>query len=738
MPVLQKLLPLALPTLVLHRWHGLPYPEFPLVHRPHHFLPNTLALQTGMSERQIEHRDTYWHGALVLEVILGMAVAEICRLAITASRHLIHHCRPDHGYSQLPSEIGAASADTTSQPQQQGGTPEDRAVLDTSVMGDRAAVAFHVAYQCFCASVALGAYKTDSLSLSSGLDFEWWGLFVLMNMLDGVLQSVLRSLTMPIQELDKSWTQFVAPKLALFVVPGMSDRVDIQVDWAFIAIVLRRVSEETDEQLRQVVVMIIGVAAALVLVLSYSKIYVEPPLRSELRSDFFTVLEPSEKDAVGIMDVARDCTNPDKWGTFALQSMAKLASPAKQAIAKFEDVPQAVLKLIFIVLISGPPKAGPFLWFTALLSLAKAALLPVLWRRLLRGLPLRVLLRKLSSTEDKQESEQLLREPEDRAKAEAATVAEFAAALAKLSAGEQTRIYAVATVLSGADLQSQVLSEVLLQALALVILPPADREQHQTQTLVLLEAAAAQSEASPPRFPLLFVLLQSPTPALRTAAEEELREAAGLFGLLSLARTMKQWLDSVNRDEMEVETLDKCTSLLQQLLKDGDSAQARAHACVMLGSLATVPAAAASPELLKEWSTMLQPLVRDSKEEVRCAACNALGQTSFAALQALLGDGDSLVRAAACSALGQMVSDPSASPELPKESFAALQPVLTDVDHRVRYAACNALGEMAIAPSASPELRKESLAALQPPLGDGDPDVRKAAAKALEGLKAAG
>eukprot|EP00403_Amphidinium_massartii_P025382 CAMPEP_0178404448 /NCGR_PEP_ID=MMETSP0689_2-20121128/17890_1 /TAXON_ID=160604 /ORGANISM="Amphidinium massartii, Strain CS-259" /LENGTH=425 /DNA_ID=CAMNT_0020025435 /DNA_START=317 /DNA_END=1591 /DNA_ORIENTATION=+ len=425
-----------------------------------------------MSDKQIERRDTYWHEALVLEVMIGMAVAETCRLCITLARCKIHrHCR-DHGYSQLPSETGAASADITSpqSPQQQGGTPGpdgSTMVLDKSVMGDRAAVALHVAYQMFCASIAFGAYKTDSLSLSSGLDFEWWSLFVFVNMIDGVVQSVLRSATMPIQELEKSWTQCVAPKIALAVVPGMSDRVDIQLDWTFISIVLQRVHSETDEQIRQVVVMLIAGAAILVIILAYSKIYMEPPLRSELKADFFNILEPSEKDAVGIMDVARDFKNADKWDTFAEQSMAKLASPAKQAIAKFEDVPQAVLKLFFIIFISGIFKAGPFTWFTAVLSLAKAALLPYLWRILLRGLPLRMLLRKLSSAEDEQQGNDLFPELATRAEAEAAT-AEFAAALVKLSPEEQTRIYAIATVLSESEWSDgEVLSEVLLQALAL-------------------------------------------------------------------------------------------------------------------------------------------------------------------------------------------------------------------------------------------------------------------------------
>jgi len=676
---------------------------------PQELLPNARVV------RMQRYRDDYFKELLLLALALSMLIAELLRLLLTAAR--LYKC----------SEYGLINPPPVAR--------------DKPVVADKCAACWHACYMLMCAALVAFALVKGALSSSSGLDWELWLAWLSMNMLDMILQTVLRTLTAPLPALG--WTKFVAPKVAVMVIPGLSDRVDILLDIIFTGLCF---------QVGSRVGYVLAVVSVVIIASSYGKIYCTASLRKELRGDHLSILEPPDPDTIVLADAFQAWRHGDTQTAkkFNAQMAVNFAKPVRQSVTLREDIPQAVMKLFCILMVPAITSGSVFVWASAVISITKAILMWFMWKFVLvrLGTPLALLFR-MAASDGTGNIEDVWFGLLDHVKNSALSQDDISVYLDTFDDDDKLRLF-----------------------MATLPFQPSRRNQEASLLFEAIRSAALAAVSTETLIQAIEPMLEDPDKLLRTGACKAMAYASPLE---QSAETVRRLTPRLQDAECAVRcvaciaiagvvphrTAEMLESIRRSLENASISEREDVAAQMSRGALRQEIAAevvqSLAPVLLKDsarevryaafefielmtppekYAEVLAPWLLDSDTEMRLTACKGIVSLApaekrgeaFDLLKPRLQDKVWEVRAEACRALADV-----APPEKCMEAFQLLAPQLKHSHWGVRQDACHAIVQ-----AAPLEKRREASELLQPLLQDVNPNVALAAQEGISRLDEAG
>jgi len=250
----------------------------------------------ALSTEDQSARQQFYGSLLILIVLAAFVIGKLLTLGASICK-MAACCRRDTPYQELKAE---ASSEV---PPQQHHTP----------------LWVHISLHFFCAALALLAADFGLLSIQCGICWEIYVLWLLVMLIAGMLQAIHGLVHLPsdadVPDLGKP---IVTP-----VLPILGEPLDIFKDWLFVALAMSQ---------RTWLSFIIATLAALVLV--FSSFW--------MRQHHCAALEE-------MLQPVSHAFRRRQHETF----LAKQTAPSKLAVATTEDLPQAMLQSLFVIIYGG-------------------------------------------------------------------------------------------------------------------------------------------------------------------------------------------------------------------------------------------------------------------------------------------------------------------------------------------------------------------------------------------------
>mmetsp|Transcript_27828 Transcript_27828/g.80716 ORF Transcript_27828/g.80716 Transcript_27828/m.80716 type:complete len:691 (+) Transcript_27828:176-2248(+) len=269
-------------------------------------------------------RGLYWPAAFASMSILAAVAAQLLATAVILFRRRRHG---SEGWQLLPQRAGNAPID------QQEDTWWWR--LDVTTV-----VYIQIIYTLLTAAIIGYAYTKCALSPTTGLAWEAWCWIVCLNSFDVIVQAGIRGATIPLSQASQKIPIIIVDAL-LINVPSLSPRMDLMKDMVFVATCLICASDTIDACLL--------VWSQDILVATLVRYWKTDPLREEVRFDHFKVCSPRRLEAPPTFLEALLSGDVSTRKDFLKGVFVSWSTPLQQESALYEDLPQAVVQVIFMV-----------------------------------------------------------------------------------------------------------------------------------------------------------------------------------------------------------------------------------------------------------------------------------------------------------------------------------------------------------------------------------------------------
>ncbi|CAE7308934.1 klc-2, partial [Symbiodinium sp. CCMP2456] len=211
-----------------------------------------------------------------------------------------------------------------------------------------------IAFHFLCAVFSLWAVATEHLDMRYGLCWELWLAWATMMLLSSALQGVYFTIFLP-AEADSRIPEF-GLAIVTPVVPVLGEPLDTFKDWLFVGLALsqRRLYER-----QQLNIALPGLKTWLAFAVALVGLGIL------CLSGRYLWRHHSEELAAGLLPVRAAC-----YRRHDHTLLAKLSSPAKLAVAITEDLPQAALQSLFVLIYGGSATQYFFIVIASLKALA--------------------------------------------------------------------------------------------------------------------------------------------------------------------------------------------------------------------------------------------------------------------------------------------------------------------------------------------------------------------------------